>query len=281
VATLFAQIEMRNRELVTVVLLCATFASATSKRDKRQVSLWQNGGFWNELQIPQFWNRNDDGPFGIVIRGWRFAKCASEQWIDYKVDIENLVIWPQYPRFPGPIYFNVTASVKEELPTDNIEMSMEVKQLMETRNGQMTWQTIPCHGWDVLTGCDGAGSCKYCDLLGKCKKSVTTGYKHSTDDKVREFLSDTEKLCPPPIGSWTVSFSKNFNVEEIPKGIFGPLQSNQYWMTFTFTDGRSGQLGCGRLWIDVCKYHLNDPQQKCLRDPNAFRNFVADLGKQG
>ena len=103
---------------------------------------------------------------------------ASEQWVDYAVDITNLVIWPQYPRFPGPIYFNVTANIKESLPDVSdifcfllwtlskqpvyfqarIDMSLEVKQLMETRNGQMTWQTIPCHGWDVLTGCDGVGS---------------------------------------------------------------------------------------------------------------------------
>ena len=87
------------------------------------------------------------------------------------MQVHNISVQLQYPRFTGPIYFNVTASVcvcvcagvcilqvKEELPTDNIEMSMEVKQLMETRGGQMTWQTIPCHGWDVLTGCDGAGS---------------------------------------------------------------------------------------------------------------------------
>lgn len=74
------------------------------------------------------------------------------------MDITNLVIWPQYPRFPGPIYFNVTAAVTEELPQDRIEVALEVKELQKTREGRQTWQTIPCHGWDVLTGCGGAGS---------------------------------------------------------------------------------------------------------------------------
>ena len=66
---------------------------------------------------------------------------------------------------------------------------------------------------------------KYCDLLQKCNDAVATGYKHSTDTKVREFLSESQKLCPPPVGSWTISFSKKYDVEELPKGIFGPLQS--------------------------------------------------------
>jgi hypothetical protein len=84
--------------------------------------------------------------------------AAEEQWTDYSMDIQNLVIWPQYPRFPGPIYFNATLVVKSTLPADKIDLNLETKQLMETQNGQMVWQTIPCHGWDVLTGCDGVGS---------------------------------------------------------------------------------------------------------------------------
>jgi ferredoxin len=277
---------MKHGRLTTLVrvwfiVLAVPAVLVVGNRVARQLSrVWSNSGLWTDLGIPQFWNRETDGPFGIVIRGWRFAKCAEEQWNDYPMDIQNLVIWPQYPRFPGPIYFNATLAVKSALPTEQINLNLETKQLMETQNGQMVWQTIPCHGWDVLTGCDGVGSCKYCDLLDKCRKSVQTGYKHSDDNKVKEFLSEPSKLCPPPIGSWTVSFSKSFDVEEIPKGIFGPLQSNQYWMTFNFVGGNGEKLGCSRIWMDVCKYHLYDPMQKCLRDPNAYRNFVDDITKQ-
>lgn len=48
-------------------------------------------------------------------------------------------------------------------------------------------------------------------------------------------------------------------------------------MTFSFTDDKDRKLGCARLWVDVCKYHLQDKQQKCLRDPNAFKNFIAEI----
>lgn len=42
------------------------------------------------------------------------------------VNVSNIVIWPDYPRFPGPIFFNVTLDVNEELPHDKIEMDLEV-----------------------------------------------------------------------------------------------------------------------------------------------------------
>lgn len=55
--------------------------------------------------------------------------------------MSNIVIWPDYPRFPGPIFFNVTVTilqfyiisfdfqmdVNEELPIDKIEMDLEVE----------------------------------------------------------------------------------------------------------------------------------------------------------
>jgi hypothetical protein len=56
------------------------------------------------------------------------------------------------------------------------------------------------------------------------------------------------------------------------------LLQGQYWMTFTFTNGRTGVLGGGRIWIDICKYHLYDKNQKCLRNPNALRKFISELG---
>ncbi|VDK46463.1 unnamed protein product [Gongylonema pulchrum] len=55
------------------------------------------------------------------------------------------------------------------------------------------------------------------------------------------------------------------------------------------------------MWVDVCKYHLQyhkfkksdiwtptelytlnfqDKQQKCLRDPNAFKNFINEISSQ-
>lgn len=48
------------------------------------------------------------------------------QWTNYVVNVSNIVVWPDYPRFPGPIFFNVTMDVSEELPQDKIEMDVEV-----------------------------------------------------------------------------------------------------------------------------------------------------------
>lgn len=42
------------------------------------------------------------------------------------MNVSNIVIWPDYPRFPGPIFFNVTMDVNEELPADKVEMDLEV-----------------------------------------------------------------------------------------------------------------------------------------------------------
>lgn len=44
----------------------------------------------------------------------------------HKCLLFSIVIWPDYPRFPGPIFFNVTMDVNEELPIDRIEMDLEV-----------------------------------------------------------------------------------------------------------------------------------------------------------
>ncbi|KAL6734716.1 hypothetical protein Aduo_005225 [Ancylostoma duodenale] len=42
---------------------------------------------------------------------------------------------------------------------------------------------------------------------------------------------------------------------------------------------KNNYLYC-RLWVDVCKYHLQDKAQKCLRDPNAFKNFINEISSQ-
>jgi len=253
-----------------------------SERSKRQSSqVWQQSGLWTDLGVPQFWKDYQNGPFGIVIRGWQFSKCASEQWTDYKVNVTNLVIWPQYPRFPGPIFFNVTMDIKEELPRDRIEMEMEIRHAVVTDTNQKGWQVIPCQGWNILDGCDGIGSCRYCDILDRCRKAVATGQKYASDNpKVLDLLRNPNKLCPPPKGTWTINFSQVFKTEDVPKGIFGPLQSNEYWLTLTFTNGRGTALGCFRLWLDICKYHLYDAQQRCLRDPNALQQFLTQISQE-
>ncbi|KAH7701747.1 CRE-MLT-8 protein [Aphelenchoides avenae] len=248
-------------------------------RLKRQASPLSRA--WEEALpgVQPFWEKYNSGPHGIVIRGWQFSRCASEQWTDYTVNVSNIVIWPDYPRFPGPIFFNVTLDVNEELPKEKIEMDLEVRHAVTGKHGSKGWQVIPCQGWNILDGCDGVGSCRYCDMLDKCKETVKGAHKYVNDRKAEDFLRQN-KLCPPPKGHWTMTFSKIFTIDDLPKSFFGPLQSNEYWLTFSFTDGKDKKLGCARLWVDVCKYHLQDKQQKCLRDPNAFKNFIAEISSQ-
>ncbi|VDM50756.1 unnamed protein product [Toxocara canis] len=218
----------------------------------------------------------------------KLCLSAVAAWTNYVVNVSNIVIWPDYPRFPGPIFFNVTMDVSEELPTERVEMDLEValnnynfaklaEQLNRTsfamrmrraltsefqvrhavtnKQGSKGWQVIPCQGWNILDGCDGVGSCRYCDMLEKCREAVKSADKYVTDRKAQDFLRQN-KLCPPPKGHWTMTFSKVFTTEDLPKSFFGPLQSNEYWLTFSFTDGKDKKLGCARLWVDVCKYHL-------------------------
>jgi len=230
---------------------------------------------WKDLGLPQFWNQFKDGPYGLVIRGWQYAKCASETWTNYAINVTNLVIWPQFPRFPGPIYFNVTVDVKEDLPNDKLEMEMEVRHAVLNNANQKAWEVIPCHGWDILSGCGGVGSCRYCDVLQKCREAAVKGRKYANDPEIRKVLDEPSRLCPPPKGDWTITFNHVIKLEDLPDGFFGPLQSNEYWLTFTLTNGKGRALACARVWMDVCKYHWYDPQQRCLRDPNAFRNFLS------
>uniref|UniRef100_A0A1I8BH14 Uncharacterized protein n=1 Tax=Meloidogyne hapla TaxID=6305 RepID=A0A1I8BH14_MELHA len=187
------------RPFILLLIIFITFISAKDQsRVKRQGGATVLTKAWNEALpgVPPFWDKYSSGPHGIVIRGWQFSRCASEQWTNYVVNVSNIVIWPDYPRFPGPIFFNVTMDVNEDLPIDKIEMDLE-------------------------DGCDGVGSCRYCDMLDKCKETVKSAHKYvNAEDFLRQ-----NKLCPPPKGHWTMTFSKIFTIEDLPKSFFGPLQS--------------------------------------------------------
>lgn len=61
-------------------------------------------------------------------------------------------------------------------------------------------------------------------MLEKCRDTVKSADKYLTDRKAQEFLRDN-RLCPPPKGHWTMTFSKVFTIEDLPKSFFGPLQS--------------------------------------------------------
>nr|CAD2169070.1 unnamed protein product [Meloidogyne enterolobii] len=119
------------RPSITILLLTIFITTFTSAKDQTRVK--RQGGAtvltkaWNEALpgVPPFWDKYSSGPYGIVIRGWQFSRCASEQWTNYVVNVSNIVIWPDYPRFPGPIFFNVTMDVNEDLPIDKIEMDLE------------------------------------------------------------------------------------------------------------------------------------------------------------
>lgn len=60
------------------------------------------------------WSMYPTLSFGLIILG------AAYQLFNYFEKINMF-------RFPGPIFFNVTMDVNEELPTDKIEMDLEVK----------------------------------------------------------------------------------------------------------------------------------------------------------
>lgn len=61
-------------------------------------------------------------------------------------------------------------------------------------------------------------------MLDKCKETVKSAHKYVNDRKAESFLRQN-KLCPPPKGHWTMTFSKIFTIEDLPKSFFGPLQS--------------------------------------------------------
>lgn len=63
------------------------------------------------------------------------------QWTNYVVNVSNIVVWPDYPRFPGPIFFNVTMDVSEELPQDKIEMDVEVSLVVYGTNLRLLSET--------------------------------------------------------------------------------------------------------------------------------------------
>lgn len=70
-------------EKSTVIFLAALIVAAAAAveeppREKRQSPLsraWEE----NLPGVQPFWEKYKSGPFGIVIRGWQFSRCASEQ----------------------------------------------------------------------------------------------------------------------------------------------------------------------------------------------------------
>ncbi|OUC48227.1 hypothetical protein D917_06317 [Trichinella nativa] len=232
--------------VVTVALIIYTTSSHSNRTKRQSRDLWGNHGVWSEVGLPRFWEKQGHEYFGVVIRGWQYSKCASERWRNYSVDVKKLVIWPEFPRFPGPIFFNATVSVDKPLPSTGIELELELRHAVLTSNGQKYYEVIPCYGWDMFTGC-GA-------------------------------LEEPQNICPPPKGEWTITFNMVFRLKDLPNGFFGPLQSNEYWLTFTFNDAQGQPLACGRIWLDVCKYRLNDREQRCLRDDSVYSKFISSLG---
>lgn len=248
------------------------------------------GGFRGFLQseygIDTTWigEYGQDGPFGFVIKGWQFAPCTDAAWTDYPVNVTNVQLWPKFPRFPGPIFFNFSFEVKERLPRGAVELATKVRHKVRSAPGSSsphTWELIPCTGWDVSTGCGGGGSCRYCDVIRACRKTVRKAKKYTSNREVLDVLSNAKKLCPPPKGTWSISYSKVFKLQDIEKGILGPLQSNEYWFSVKIKSTRSGRsLGCFRLWLNICKYRARSKAQRCIRDPNAYRSFVNRLAQE-
>ncbi|KFD56997.1 hypothetical protein M514_02254 [Trichuris suis] len=251
----------------------------TKGRQRRHTgNVWSSHGAWSEMGLPRFWESHKHQYFGVVIRGWQYSKCVSERWRNHAVNVKKLVIWPEFPRFPGPIFFNATLTVEKDLPQTGIELELELRHAVKTSTGQKYYEVIPCYGWDMFTGCGGVGSCRYCNVLDQCRDAVQVASKYMKNDKLRRVLQDPSKVCPPPKGEWSITFSMVFRLKDLPDGFFGPLQSNEYWLTFTFNDGHGQPLTCGRIWLDICKYRLNDREQKCLRDDSVYSKFISTLG---
>lgn len=64
-------------------------------------------------------------------------------------------------------------------------------------------------------------------MLEKCRETVKAADKYITDQRAHNFIREN-RLCPPPKGHWTMTFSKLFTTEDLPKSFFGPLQSVRF-----------------------------------------------------
>lgn len=67
--------------LLTLAIALKALESSDSKsfRLKRQSSPISRA--WQEALpgVQPFWEKYSTGPYGVVIRGWQFSRCASEQ----------------------------------------------------------------------------------------------------------------------------------------------------------------------------------------------------------
>lgn len=64
-----------------------SFKETAQERFKRQS--WGTQDLWKDLGLPQFWNQFKDGPYGVVIRGWQYAKCGKVVLEMIKFEINN------------------------------------------------------------------------------------------------------------------------------------------------------------------------------------------------
>lgn len=66
---------------------------------------------------------------------------------------------------------------------------------------------------------------RYCNILEKCKEAVFKSKKFVNNPDVLKVLNQPDNVCPPPKGEWTMTFSQVIRAEDIPEGLFGPIQS--------------------------------------------------------
>ena len=64
--------------ILTVLSLNYAIEPPEEFRTKRQSPLSRA---WEEALpgVQPFWDKYSTGPYGVVIRGWQFSRCASEQ----------------------------------------------------------------------------------------------------------------------------------------------------------------------------------------------------------
>lgn len=82
-----------SKFLFLVMLLTDVTAAidedGVSQRSKRQSNSNINRAWEEALPgVQPFWEKYSTGPYGIVIRGWQFSRCASEQ-VKWKVDLSR------------------------------------------------------------------------------------------------------------------------------------------------------------------------------------------------
>jgi len=194
-----------------------------------------------------FWNSASDA-YGVKFRNYRFDNCTSALWMRHWFWAEHFEMFPSLPRFPGAIYVNMSVWVDQTLP-DDVDALFEIRAArFVTAPGQDPYELIPCHGYDLVTGCGGMGSCKHCDIIDTyCKK-------HLPQDE-----------CPPRQGRYAITLRREVLARDMPQDLIGQLKSTQYWMTTRLVQSSTGvEIACGRVWLDVCKFNIWDPAERCV-----------------